>query len=58
MDYYLRFHFFKNITDGAWGGYVGVVVGGALEAVFCGSEIENGNLRRGGFEELRDYVVA
>ena len=37
MDYYLRFHFLKDVADGAWGGYVAIVVGSALEAVFGGS---------------------
>ena len=36
MDYYLRFHFLKHIADGVGGGYVAIVVGGALEAVFGG----------------------
>ena len=37
VDYYLRFHFLEDVADGVWGGYVGIVVGRPLEAVFCGS---------------------
>ena len=37
MDYYLRFHFLKHVADGAGGGNVGIVVRGALKAVFGGS---------------------
>ena len=58
MDYYLRFHFLKHVVDDGWGGYVGVVVGGALEAVLGCSEVKDGDLRGGGLEELGDDVVA
>ena len=58
MDYYLRFHFLKHVADGGWGGYVGIVVGGALEAILRCSEVEDGDLRGGGFEELGNDVVA
>lgn len=58
MDYYLWFHFLKDVADGGWGGYVGIVVGGALEAVLGCSEVEDGDLCGGGFEELGDDVVA
>ena len=57
MDYYLGLDFLEDIADGGGGGYVGVVVGGAWEAVFCCAEIENGDLGGGGLEELGDYVV-
>ena len=37
VDYYVRFGFLEDVADVVGGGDVGIVVGRALEAVFCGS---------------------
>ena len=43
MYYYLGLHFLKDGADGFRGCDVGIVVGGAWEAVVCGPEIEDGD---------------
>ena len=43
MYYYLRLHLLENRANGVGGRDVGIVVGGAWNAVVCRPEIEDGD---------------
>ncbi len=58
MYYYLGLHCLQDRAHGFGRGDVGIVVGGAWEAVVGGPEIEDGDFGGCRFEELRDDVAA
>ena len=58
MYYDLGSDFLEHRTHGFGGRDVGVVVGGAGEAVVRRPEVEDGDVRGCGFQELEDDVAA